>query len=716
MLARGIFTALYRVRIKGLDHYKATTGPVLVVANHVSLLDGAILWAYLPGDPGFVINSHIARRWWARPAPLFAPMFPVESGNPLAVRTLIRVLKQNKSAIIFPEGRITVTGGLMKTYEGPGLVADHVGAVFLPVHIEGAQYSRFSYLRCRARLRWFPPITVTVLPIRKIEVPNTITGDERRGWVGQALSDLMVELTFSGINTRRTLYGALLDAQDIAGAGHIVAEDIRREPLTYRQVIQRAFILGHQMAQETKKEPSVGLLLPSSSTTAVAFFGLHLHGRLPVMLNFSMGSRGMVSAVETARVKTVYTSRRFLEGANLTDDVAKLADHRVRIRYLEDMLPDMGPGLKLLGVLAAYFPRSVYRRLSGNPSPDDPAVILSTSGSEGTPKGVVLSHANLLSNIRQLKSRGDFRSTDIILNALPTFHSFGFTIGMLLPMLSCMKVFFYPSPLNYRAIPEVAYETNATIIFGTNTFLSGYARYAHPYDFQSMRYVFAGGEKLQAGTRKTWMERFGVRIFEGYGVTETSPVLTLNTPMENRPGSVGRLLPGIEHRLQPIEGIEGAGRLWVRGPNVMLGYILSDAPGELRPLETEFGPGWHDTGDIARVDEEGYFWIEGRAKRFAKVGAEMISLTALEEFAHRVWPAFSHAVVAVPHPQRGEQLVLVTECQEIDRQGLLEKAREEGIGEIGVPKKIIPLKTIPLLGTGKTDYGRVEEIARAGDG
>ncbi|VFN00252.1 MAG: acyl-[acyl-carrier-protein]-phospholipid O-acyltransferase / long-chain-fatty-acid--[acyl-carrier-protein] ligase [Candidatus Kentron sp. G] len=711
ILLRGLFAVLYRTRVSGLENHRAAGERILVVANHQSFLDAVLLWTYLPGEPAFAINPHIASRWWMRAAPLFVPLLPMEPDNPLAVRRLIARLKQDKHVIIFPEGRITVTGRLMKIYDGPGLVADRVGATLLPVCIDGAQYTHFSRLRCQVRLRWFPPITITVLPPRKIQAPKTITGAERRKRIGQGLSDLMRDLMFFSSDTDRTLYEALLDAQAIHGPGYVIAEDIRREPLTYRQFILRTYLLGHLMAEETEPDTPVGLLLPTSTTMALAFFGLHLHGRVPAMLNFSMGIQGMLSAVATAGIDTVYTSRRFVSEAKLADDVATLAARRVRIRYLEDLAQGNGLALKLQAAVAACFPRLVYRRLPHRPNPNDPAVILFTSGSEGAPKGVVLSHVNLISNIEQLKSCADFSPTDIVLNALPAFHSFGFTVGTLLPILSGMKTFFYPSPLHYRIIPEIAYEANATVMFGTNTFLSGYARHAHPYDFRSLRYVFAGAEKLQASTRETWMERFGVRIFEGYGATETAPVLSVNTPMENRPGSVGRLLPGIEYRLEPVSGVEGAGRLWVRGPNVMLGYLLSDAPGELRPLETDFGVGWYDTGDIVGIDEDGYLSIQGRVKRFAKIGGEMISLTAVEEFVHRVWPNFSHAVVAIAHGKKGEQLVLVTECAAMDRQGLLARAKEEGIGEIAVPKKIVLTETVPLLGTGKTNYAGVEELA-----
>uniref|UniRef100_A0A450Y5U2 Acyl-[acyl-carrier-protein]-phospholipid O-acyltransferase / long-chain-fatty-acid--[acyl-carrier-protein] ligase n=1 Tax=Candidatus Kentrum sp. SD TaxID=2126332 RepID=A0A450Y5U2_9GAMM len=710
-LLRVVFFVFYRARIKGLENCRAAGKRVLIIANHTSFLDGILLATYLPGDPAFVINPRIARLWWVRWLSLFVSLLPMDTGNPLAIRVLIARLQQNRGVVVFPEGRITVTGELMKIYDGPGLVADRVGAALLPIRIDGAQYSYFSYLRGKTRLRWFPRITMTILPPYRLNVPETLTKAERRERIGRMLSDLMVELIFSTSNTQSTLYEALLKARKIHGMRHIIADDIRHEPISYGGITLRAHVLGRLMAKETNPGEYVGILLPTSTTVAVAFFGLHLYGRIPAMLNFSAGSRGMMSAVATARVETVYTSRRFVIEGKFDDIVARLA-RKVKVRYLEDLIQEIGMGIKLRGMIAMCFPRLAYGRSCPDVKPDDPAVVLFTSGSEGTPKGVVLSHVNLLSNIEQLKSRGDFNAKDIILNALPTFHSFGFSIGMLFPLMSGIKTFLYPSPLHYRMIPEIAYEINATMMFGTNTFLAGYANHAHPYDFRSLRYVFAGAEKLQDGTREIWMNRFGVRIFEGYGATETAPVLSVNTPMENRPGTVGRFMPGIEYHLEPVGEIEDAGRLWVRGPNVMLGYLLSDAPGELQPLDTDLGPGWYDTGDIVRVDQDGYLRIEGRARRFAKVGGEMVSLTAAEEFAYRAWPDFSHAVVAIADEKKGEQLVLVTECEAIDRQALITQAKNEGFGEIGMPKRVVLTKTVPLLGSGKIDYVAVENLAK----
>jgi acyl-[acyl-carrier-protein]-phospholipid O-acyltransferase / long-chain-fatty-acid--[acyl-carrier-protein] ligase len=337
-------------------------------------------------------------------------------------------------------------------------------------------------------------------------------------------------------------------------------------------------------------------------------------------------------------------------------------------------------------------------------------VILFTSGSEAAPKAVVLSHANMLANRRQIAARVDFSPADLALNALPMFHSFGLTGGFLLPLLSGVRLYLYPSPLHYRIVPEIAYATGATILFGTDTFLAGYARRANPYDFYALRYVFAGAEPVREESRKLWSERFGKRILEGYGVTECSPVIAVNTPMHYRAGTVGRFLPLVEYRLDPVPGISAGGRLAVRGPNVMAGYLRGG------DVEEPAG-GWYDTGDLVTVDWDGFVTIVGRAKRFAKLGGEMVSLAAAERIAETAVPETRHAVVALPDSRRGEKLVLVTEAHGFDRNRLLEAAHRLGMPEIAVPREVIEIEHLPLLGTGKTDYvavtGLVEQAIAA---
>ena len=707
-----LLRVLYRVEVKGLENIPLAGKRVMIVANHTSFLDGLLLATSFPYRLSFAINTQISRRWFSRLIKPLVNLFVMDPTNPLSLKSLIRYVQQDQKVVIFPEGRITVTGALMKIYNGPGLVADRSNATVLPVRIDGAQFTPFSRLRGRVRLRWFPKITLTILPPRTIHAPEEVRGRARRKYAGKELSDIMTQMMLATTNYRRTILEGILDAMRIYGGSRKAVEDIERQPLSYRQLLMRAFVLGNTMAPASVRGEYVGIMLPNTVTTVVAMLALQIHGRVPALMNFTAGLAGMRNACEVAKIRTVYTSRRFVTFARLDKIVEQLAQ-QVRVVYLEDLVPQIGLLARLRGATESLFARMAYHHKSQHAACDEPAVVLFTSGSEGKPKGVVLSHANILANGAQLATRIDFSSQDIIFNALPMFHSFGLTAGTLLPLLSGMKVFFYPTPLHYRIVPEMVYEINATIMFGTNTFLAGYARFAHPYDFYSVRYVFAGAEKLQDETRRVWSERFGVRILEGYGATETSPALASNTAMENKYGTVGHFLPGIEYKLDTVPGVSEGGRLYVKGPNVMRGYLLADKPGIIQPPKAVHGDGWYDTGDIVSVDAEGFITIRGRVKRFAKIGSEMVSLTAVEELVAQVWPNDTHAVVTLPDAVKGEQLVLVTSQQDAERNAILTQARAQALTEINVPRRIISVKQVPLLGTGKIDYPAVQQLASA---
>ena len=430
----------------------------------------------------------------------------------------------------------------------------------------------------------------------------------------------------------------------------------------------------------------------------MTFFALQGLGRVPAMLNYTAGLTNLKAACTAAEVKTIVTARAFVEQGKLEPLIAGLEAEGLSFVYLEDIAATIGTVAKLRAAVGAMFARRLLKRRKL--SPDAPAVILFTSGSEGVPKGVVLTHRNLLSNCAQLAARIDFNASDVVLNALPVFHSFGLTGGTLLPLFNGLKVLLYPNPLHYRIVPALAYDANATILFGTDTFLSGYARMAHSYDFYALRYIFAGAERVRDETRKTYAEKFGLRIMEGYGVTETAPVLAVNTPMHFKAGTVGRALPGIELKLEDVPGIDHGQRLFVRGPNVMAGYLKADLPGVLQPPEE----GWHDTGDIVAVDGEGFIAIKGRAKRFAKIGGEMVSLPAVEGYAAALWPDADHAVVTRPDPKKGEQLVLFTTEKLAKASALQGWAKANGIAELAVPKDVRVIEALPVLGTGKVDY------------
>lgn len=707
---KGVFTwlfrRLYRVQVRGLENLPKAGERAVIVVNHASFLDPALLAAFLPDKPVFAVNTFTAREWWVKPFLRVVDAFPIDPTNPMSTKSLIRVVQEGKSLVIFPEGRLTVTGALMKVYEGPGMIADRADAPVVPIRIDGAEFTPFSRLKGKLRLRLFPTITITVLPPRRFDVPAEVRGRARRRRIGVALYDVMSAMMFETANRDRTLFGALLETGRIHGGKALAVEDINRKPLSYDRLVAGSLALGRVLSRKTAAGEAIGLLLPNAAATAATFFALQATARVPAMLNFSTGAGNVLAACEAARIATVVTSRRFVEQARLSAMVEAL-EARVRVLYLEDIRERMGVVDKLYGLLARPFAGAVHRRVGAKPH--DPAVILFTSGSEGTPKGVVLSHANILSNCAQLAARVAFSPTDIVFNALPVFHSFGLTGGMLLPVLAGIKCFLYPSPLHYRIVPEMVYDTNATIMFGTDTFLSGYARVANAYDFYSVRYVFAGAEKVKDETRRVWMDKFGLRILEGYGATETAPVLAVNTPMHFQAGSVGRLLPGIAHRMEAMPGIDEGGRLWVSGPNVMLGYYRVEKPGQLEPP----AEGWYDTGDIVTVDGLGFVRIVGRAKRFAKIAGEMVSLGKVEAELAALWPDSQHAVVALADARKGEQLVMLTDRADVTREAVLAHFRAQGLAELLVPKAVLKVDRIPLLGTGKTDYVGAKALAEA---
>ena len=510
----------------------------------------------------------------------------------------------------------------------------------------------------------------------------------------------MSDLVFRTTSTDRTVIEAVIAAAQSYGAGRVAIEDPLAGALSYRKLLLGAAVLGRKLIPMAEAGEAVGVMLPNANGAAVTTLALMSAGRVPAMINFSAGAANVRAACRAAKIATILTSRAFVDKARLGLLVDALKAE-VRIVYLEDVRATISLVDKLRGLLNAK--RPLVAR-----APDDPAAILFTSGSEGTPKGVVLSHRNMLANAAQAEARIDFGRNDKVFNVLPLFHSFGLTIGLILPLVCGVPIYLYPSPLHYRIVPEMIYGVNATILFGTDTFLTGYARAAHPYDFRSLRYVLAGAEPVKETTRRTYMEKFGLRILEGYGVTETAPALALNTPMFNKFGTVGRLLPGMEARLEQVPGIETGGRLYVHGPNVMLGYLRTENPGVLeRPPE-----GWHDTGDIVVIDADGFIAIKGRAKRFAKVGGEMISLAAIETLAGELWPDAPSGCATVPDARKGERVVLVTSKRDATRAAFLAFAKSKGASELMTPSEVLIVEKLPLLGSGKIDNVALAQMVR----
>ena len=693
------FRSLFRLEVTGLENV-AKGGPNAIIAlNHVSFLDASLALSFLETEPVFAIDSGIAQRWWAKPFLRFTRALPIDPTKPMATRTLIHAVQNGESLIIFPEGRITVTGSLMKVYDGAGLIAEKSGAMVVPIRIEGLEATYFSRLgRNQVRRRLFPKVKATILPPVKLEVDPELRGKKRRIAAGAALYQVMSDLVFRTTSTDRTVIEAVIEAAQEHGRGRTAVEDPVAGALSYRKLLAGASVLGRKLIPLADTGESIGVMLPNANGAAVTVLALMSAGRVPAMINFTAGPANIRAACRAAKVKTILTARTFVEKGRLGPLVAQV-ETEVRFVYLDDIRTTVTFADRLRGLMT--WDRPLVPREA-----DDPAAILFTSGSEGTPKGVVLSHRNVLANVAQAGARIDFGRTDKVFSVLPVFHSFGLTVGLTLPLVSGVPIYLYPSPLHYRIVPELIYGTNATIMLGTDTFLAGYSRSAHAYDFRSLRYIVAGAEPVKVSTRRVYMEKFGLRILEGYGVTETAPVLAINTPMFNKFGTVGRLLPGMEARLEPVPGVEDGGRLFVSGPNVMLGYLRAENPGVLeRPVE-----GWHDTGDIVSIDHEGFITIRGRAKRFAKIGGEMISLAAVETLAAELWPDALSGVATVPDPRKGERLILVTTRKDPVRSDLLLFARSRGASEMMVPSEVLIVEKLPLLGSGKIDYTALQSL------
>lgn len=502
---------------------------------------------------------------------------------------------------------------------------------------------------------------------------------------------------------RRGLFEAFLDACKTHGAKTQILTDGDGRQLTYGELRRAAFALSSPLKAMTVRDENIGILLPTGAGSVIALLAIQAAGRTPAMLNFSAGVKTIKAAIATGQIKRVITAHKFVEIGGLQSLISQLEDV-VDIIYLEDLREEIGFKGKLRAVLGPLLPRFFVP----SPSPDDTGVILFTSGTEGNPKGVVLSHANILANIEQIEQHVQLLPGDIFFNPLPTFHCYGLTAGTLWPILSGRPVVLHPSPLQTKTIAKRIFKTRSTVLFATDTFLQQYMRASADGGLSSLRIAVCGAERVREETRKVAEQRFSFEVLEGYGVTECAPVLAANQPGDIRAGTIGKMLPGIESRLDPVEGLADAGRLFVRGPNVMKGYIAPDNPGQITPLED----GWHDTGDVVSVDDEGYYVIRGRAKRFAKIGGEMVSLTVVENCASALWPDHMHAAAILPDPKRGEQIILVSDHPDPKRHELLAWAQTHGVPEIAVPKKILSVKALPILGTGKLDYVSVTHMAK----
>ena len=706
----------FRVEVKGLENWKNMGQGVLIAPNYVSYIDPLLLALFLPESVPFAIERRLSQKRFVKYFLTLAETHILDSDSPITLKYFLNLLKTGGRCVIFPELQPTTTGNPMKVSAGVAAIAIHTGAKVLPIHIEGTEHTHFSHLAHKKWPRFFTRVKITILPAQDLQLASDLddTDEPKRksrieyAKAGRALEKLMDNAALVARCRHKPTWDVLLDSRATFGGSTRLYCDAGSRPITYNGFITRILLFEYLLKKLDIKEKYVGVLLPTSVAGAVTIFALQKMKKVPAMLNFSQGVKQLKNCLKIGGIKTVITSRKFVTVGKLDHLVQAAEESGCQIIYLEEKASMITTWQKLCKAVKTHFVHARKASAKLLQETEEPAYLLFTSGSEGLPKGVVLSYKNINTNAFQTITRVDFYRTDRALCVLPIFHSFGLC-GIYFPLLLGFIAYFYPNPLQYKTIASLCYDERITILFATDTFLAGYGKAASDnYDFATMRIVVQGGEKTKATTQSIWMERFNLRIIEGYGVTECSPIVANNYYAHHKTGTVGLLVEGLEYRLEPVEGVEEGGRLWLKGPSIMKGYMRATASGVIEPL----ADGWYDTGDIVKLDEMGYVTVLGRAKRFAKLGGEMVSLPAIEEALQTIYPDKTFAVVAQPVGEK-EILVAVTTDSTLQSQEVKASLSALGLAEIAIPKKVIYMEQLPLLGNGKTDYPTLTELLGA---
>ena len=707
-LSRIFARFFFGFRIHNVEALK-TPGPVLLIPNHLSWLDWWIVGICLGEDWKFMVSSTRADSHWVfRFVMRNRFTFPVDNNSPFAVKEMAKFLQDGGRMVLFAEGRLSETGSLMKLFEGTGFLLEKTNTKIITCYQRNAQ--RLPYSPNPGWKKIFPKLSVHFSA--PLTAPEGLKKRaDVRGAYTQWLREQLMEIQFNSemeVGSQDLLTASATVARERPKT--VILEDITGKRLSHRMIMVGAEVLAGQFCKLLNPDDErIGLLLPNVNATPITILAFWRIGKVPAVLNYTTGTPMMQTCSELSGLKQIVTSRAFLEKAGL--DIEPMKEAGIEFIYLEDVREQIS-GLAKLSVLLKH--KAGLGQAQFDIPTEQTAVVLYTSGSEGIPKGVELTHRNILANLRQVLAIVDVMDNDSIFNCLPMFHSFGLVVGTLLPLCRGLRATIFPSPLQYRVIPNAIYHANSTMFLSTNTFLNGYAKKANPYDFRSVRYLLAGAEKIQQATSDLWSRRFGVHITEAYGVTECAPAISANTKADNRFGSVGRLLPGMDWKLEPVDGVDEGGRLFVKGPNVMKGYLNKEANDAFQALD-----GWYDTGDIVHVDDDGYFWIRGRAKRFAKVSGEMVSLTAVEDALAGAFPQYGEdceiAVVAVTDADKGEKLIAVTTESKLKTGEIRDAVAAAGLSNLCAPRELRVVKEIPKLGTGKLNHREVQRLVEDGE-
>jgi acyl-[acyl-carrier-protein]-phospholipid O-acyltransferase / long-chain-fatty-acid--[acyl-carrier-protein] ligase len=727
---------VYRVRVIGRDNFPEKTG-ALLVCNHMSFVDVALLVAATDRPIRFIMYQGIYDHPLIKPFAKMVKAIPISSEqHPREMLHSLKVasdaLRNDEVVCIFAEGQITRTGQLLPFRRGLERMMKDVDVPMIPVNLDGVWGSIFSFER--GRFLWKMPrrIPYGVTVSFGTPMPSTSTAIEVRAAV-QELHARAFEMRKPHMKT--------LDRAFVWTARHRPAQffmaDGKTSKVSFASALNKTVYIARRLRKQIGEQPMVGLLLPPSVGGALTNYSLMLMGLVPVNLNYTSSNEGIASCVQQCGIDVVITSRVFLERfPNMTIPGRTL--------LLEDALGMPKLSEKLIALVLAWLtPVGLLKRALGarlvKPNEgskgkghaakmDQLATVIFSSGSTGDPKGVMLSHFNIMSNISQVSQVFMLDGRDKILGVLPFFHSFGFMAGLWLPAVQGVGVVFHPHPLDAQLIGGLIEKYNVTFLVATPTFLQNYMRRCAPESFGSLQYVLVGAEKLQERVAIAFEDQFGIRPLEGYGCTECSPVVTVNgkdfrapgfRQVAGKRGKIGHPLPGVSVRVVDIETGEPvapgtAGMLMVKGPNVMRGYLG-------RPEKTAqvLHDGWYTTGDIAMMEEDGFLTITDRLSRFSKIGGEMVPHIRIEEKLQELADATEQvfAVTAVPDEKKGERIVVVHTLSEAKLGPVLEKLVQCDLPALWKPKanQFIPVEAIPVLGTGKMDLRGIKNLAMEQD-
>lgn len=711
--------SFYRIRVEGRDNIP-DKGGALFVSNHLSLIDALLLLASTDRFVRFIMYKGIYDMPIVKPFARVIRAIPISSQ--LRPREMIRALNEASEAIregdvvcIFAEGQITRIGQLLPFRRGLTRIMKDLDAPIIPVNLDGVWGSIFSYER--GRFLWkFPrhplsPVTVSFgKPMDARSAPFQVR---------QAVQQLNTDSWHHRRRSMALLYRLFVRTARLHPLRFAMA-DARVPGMRFGSALMRSVFLARRLAPVWRGQELVGVLLPPSIAGALVNLSALAMGKVPVNLNYTASNETIASCAAQCGIHTVVTSKAFLERVNLT--VPGKAIH------LEELAAHPRTGEKLIAMASSWcLPVRLLERMLGRETSitlDDLATVIFSSGSTGDPKGVMLTHYNIVSNIQQMGQTFAFHKSDRILGILPFFHSFGFTATIMVPAALGVGVVYHPNPLDAQAIGELVEKYKVTFLVATPTFLQAYMRRVEPEQFGSLQFVMAGAEKLPERLAVAFEDKYGIRPLEGYGCTECAPVVTVNThdfraagfrQVGAKRGKIGHPVPGLSVKIVDPQSMEElpvgqAELLLVRGPNVMKGYL-----GKPEKTRDVMHDGWYMTGDVASLDEDGFLQITDRLTRFSKIGGEMVPHIRIEEKLQELAGATEQvfAVAGVPDERKGERLVVLSTLPDVEMKACGAQLAQSGLPNLWIPRpdRFYHVDALPYLGTGKLDLRRVKEMA-----